>query len=85
MIAAGVSSSAIEAVIIVSKQAGEEYGRFIDRIIASGNAIAILVKGADLADNLDRSRGPIPDSMRKKYEKALAKLKGAVYPVEGGE
>lgn len=29
---------------------------------------AIPVKLADLADNLDPSRGPIPDSLRRRYE-----------------
>lgn len=35
---------------------------------------AIPIKLADLADNLDTSRGPIPDSLRERYEKAQAYL-----------
>ena len=57
----GVPLEAVRVIGIVTKrynEHGEEgYGLFIERIIASGNRNAILLKLADVNDHL----GPIPD------------------------
>jgi (p)ppGpp synthase/HD superfamily hydrolase len=49
-----------------------EYAQYIQRIANSGNRLAILVKRADLIDNLDRL--PDGDSLDKRYRRALSML-----------
>jgi len=39
--------------------------------------LAVPIKLADLADNLDPSRGPIPNSLRRRYERAREILMAA--------
>lgn len=51
---------------------GETYPQYIDRIALV--PLAVPIKLADLTDNLDPTRGPIPDSLRNKYENAASKL-----------
>ena len=54
----------------LSRRPGEDY---MGRYIASMPKLcprAVPVKLADLADNLDPSRGSIPDSLRRRYERA---------------
>jgi hypothetical protein len=62
-----------EALLILTHVKGESYSQYIDRIRNSGNSIAVVVKRADLTDNL----GTLPhqmESLRDRYEKALAVL-----------
>lgn len=71
-----------DTVALLSKNEGEQYAAFIDRIIASGNVDAMRVKLADLTDNMDVSRlGREPDEWDKKrlnrYELAFKKLTDA--------
>ena len=53
----------------------EPYAEYIERVAA--NPVARKVKLADLESNLDPSRGPIPDSLRARYEAARERLMGA--------
>ena len=46
----------------------EDYFEYINRIVESGNKVAIEVKKADLMDNL---REGCPDSLRGRYYRAL--------------
>lgn len=50
----------------------ETYEQYTDNL--STVPLAIPIKLADLADNLDPARGPIPDSLRERYEKAAGQL-----------
>ena len=54
----GVPEDAIAAVEVVTKRPEEEtnYVAFIERIATSGNRLAIALKDADLADNMDLTR-----------------------------
>lgn len=68
-----------EIVALLSKQPGDTYEKFIDRIIASGNKNAYQVKLADLEDNMDikrLSREPDEHDIERlnKYQLAHAKL-----------
>ena len=86
--AQGFPEDAIQAVAVVTKRPDEEdgaegYSRFIERIALSGSKVAIRVKLADLADNLDLSRlGREPtakDQARSaKYARARERLETAV-------
>lgn len=77
-----VPESVIDAIEIVSRKEGETYMEFIHRIANSENRMAILVKLADLSDNLDpvrtaRLRAQDPDKaagLERRYLKAQAFL-----------
>jgi len=77
LIAMGMPGEVVNAVVIVSKKPGDVYLDFIKRVKDSGNDIAIKIKRADLADNMDPSRDyDMPASMAKRYAKAVAILEG---------
>lgn len=52
----GYSETVVEAVMLLTKPDKEPYAEYIDRLCASGNERAILVKLADNADNTDPKR-----------------------------
>lgn len=58
-----------EALLMLTKTKGEEYGSFIDRIYSSNNPLALEVKIADLEDNLSDLPEEL-ESLRKRYEHA---------------
>jgi (p)ppGpp synthase/HD superfamily hydrolase len=64
---------------VTREPAGETYSEYIGRLQKQGNPEAIAIKLADLRDNLDPSR-PIPDSLRKRYERAVKRLTAAGEP-----
>lgn len=69
------------SVLGVSRAPGESYSEYISGVIVASRGadsrFAKVVKLADLRDNLDESRGPIPDSLRQRYERAVARLEAA--------
>lgn len=69
----GVSKEVVDIVTLLTRQ-DETYAEFIQRIVDSGNKLAMIVKLADNADNLDPTRGPLPEGMIKRYTKARNKL-----------
>jgi hypothetical protein len=70
-----------EALLWLTRTDSGPYASYIDMIaVTKGRAgrIARTVKIADLRDNLyGRPEGPPPESLRKRYEKALAVLEAA--------
>lgn len=71
----GMPGSVVKAVELLTKKPGVLYLDFVKRIKDSGNDIAIKVKLADLADNMDASRGYVlPKSMADRYKAAVAIL-----------
>jgi (p)ppGpp synthase/HD superfamily hydrolase len=71
MIASGVPSHVVEAVVVLTKGPDEPYDSYIERILT--NELARRVKLADLQDNLaqmDEREKPL----RIRYEGALQKL-----------
>jgi hypothetical protein len=80
---AGISPTELEALRLVSKNPGEPYETFVERIAtADGEAgrLARLVKKADTSDNLARMtpelRSREPDR-EDRYKKAIARLEQA--------
>lgn len=73
----GFGERVIEALRLITKQEGEDYEDYLERVAA--NPLARRVKSYDLEHNLDRSRIPKPserDHERwEKYERALARLR----------
>lgn len=67
----GIPQSVIDSVKMVTRQADEDYGSFIERIGQSGDKIAIEVKLADLRDNL---RPGCPVHLRERYLAAVRYL-----------
>ncbi len=72
----GFSEEVVSAVECLTKQDGENYDSYIERI--SFNPLAVKIKLADLEDNRDLTRLPeVTDKDLKrieKYDKALKKL-----------
>lgn len=67
----GFSKEILDAIACITKEKGEDYGHFIDRVLT--NPLATQIKLYDMEDNLNRERIPYPtakDEARfKKYEK----------------
>ena len=72
------SEEILTAIFCITKENGENYGHFIDRVLT--NPLAVQVKLYDMEDNLNRDRIPYPtekDEARflkyEKYHKVLLK------------
>lgn len=83
LVAEGFNAHVVRAVDILTRKTDETYREYIERIATHGTPTVILVKIADLEDNLDLTRlGKLdPDkaaSLRSRYEPALARLKAAL-------
>lgn len=63
----------VSLVLALTRREGEKYSDYIARIKASDER-ASVIKLKDLADNLDESRGEIPASLRKRYQRAYREL-----------
>ncbi len=67
----GFPQNILDAIACISKQDGESYGDFINRVLT--NPLATQVKLYDLEDNMNRDRIPYPtqkdEDRYKKYEK----------------
>jgi GTP diphosphokinase / guanosine-3',5'-bis(diphosphate) 3'-diphosphatase len=74
--AAGFSPEVVLAVDALSRREGEAYAAYLERVVVDG--VATRVKLADLAENMDLSRIPVPterDTSRvRRYERARAFL-----------
>lgn len=60
------------AIIHISRGCNENYFTYIERL--KKNPLAVRVKKLDLLDNLDASRGVIPESLQYRYIRALREL-----------
>ena len=83
----GFPDEIINALSCITKENGEEYGHFIDRVMT--NPLATQVKLYDLEDNMNRDRIPFPtehDEQRflkyEKYHKVVA-AKVTEYRLQG--
>ena len=65
----------INSLLLVTRGKKGTYADFIDKIVGSGDKIAVVVKLADMTTNL--SNNP-PSNLRKRYEKNIEKLREAV-------
>ena len=83
----GFSKEVLDAITCITKNEGEDYGSFIDRVLT--NPLATKVKLYDLEDNMNRDRIPFPtehDEKRfakyEKYHKVVA-AKVTEYRLQG--
>jgi (p)ppGpp synthase/HD superfamily hydrolase len=74
LLAMGIDPRSLEILLLVTRRQNELYANFIKRIAASGNAWAIKVKLADIADNLSRPLPPELEGLHRRYRKARAVL-----------
>ena len=72
MMREGVSEDVLTGVLTLTCNKGEVYKAYIARV-KSGGSVVITVKLADLEDHL-RPSSYLPESLRKRYETALAHL-----------
>ena len=73
---AGVPEGVVNALRLLTHTPGEDYLQYVQRIIDSGNPIALHVKRNDLTHNLGRANSN--DYFRRKYEPALARVEAAI-------
>ena len=87
LIMIGIPKDIVETLCILTKNKGEDYRKYIDRIINSNNIIAMNVKIADLRHNMDLSRIKNPTSndyerISKRYEPAYQKIMNKINEME---
>lgn len=72
---AGYFEVEIQAIRLLTRGTEDTYTEFIERIATSGNPMAVIVKIADLQDNLDPSRPSVGIcDLRGRYIAALERL-----------
>jgi len=80
LLQAGIPSTVVDAVVILSKKDNESYDAFIDRVL--GNSLAAKIKTADIEDNINVLRlDSLSDSSLervRKYHKAWKRLQSSV-------
>ncbi|MBR1865391.1 MAG: GTP pyrophosphokinase [Lachnospiraceae bacterium] len=77
----GFSEDVLSAIACITKEKGEDYGHFIDRVLT--NPLAAQVKLYDIEDNLNRDRIPNPTPMdEERFQKYKAYHKVIVERLE---
>ncbi|MBO7660782.1 MAG: hypothetical protein J6S65_04530, partial [Bacteroidaceae bacterium] len=74
--ARGVDEVIVEALRLLTHEKGMDYYEYVQRIIDSGNEVAIHVKQADLTHNLKRGRAGGHAKQVAKHEKAWEMIGG---------
>jgi (p)ppGpp synthase/HD superfamily hydrolase len=70
---AGIPDHVVAAVDVLTKRPGERYEAFVRRVRESGDRLAIVVKRADIDDNIDPSRMKrLPSDTRSRLERKYA-------------
>jgi len=77
---AGIPEVVVEALRLLTHDKDTPYEDYLDRIIESGNPIAIMVKYHDLQHNF--ARGKAHPHLQKKHGAGLARIKVAVEELE---
>lgn len=62
-------------ILLLTRRPDEDYDQFIDRIVASGDRVALTVKEADMRTNLD---GDPPIRLWQRYSRNIDKLVSAL-------
>ena len=82
----GIPDDVIRIVEILTRDRRISYANYIDRIVASQNYDALLVKQADLKHNMDESRtstGSLPPSLLRRYQAAKIRIDEAITQCAG--
>lgn len=74
MMETALSDRVAELVAAISRKKDQPYREYIETLAHPFNDEARAIKLADLRDNLDESRGPIKESLRKRYALAVERL-----------
>jgi len=77
LLALGLPVPVVAAIEILTRREGQTYAQYIANVKASGNALALAVKRADLVDHF---RPGMPAELRPRYLKAWAVLVGGGPP-----
>lgn len=75
LLAKGVDKEIVDALRLLTHEKGTDYYDYVQRIIDSGNQIALAVKRNDLTHNLQRGRAGGHWKQVQKHEKALEMIK----------
>jgi (p)ppGpp synthase/HD superfamily hydrolase len=67
----------VDLVDWLTRRRNMSYAAYIDNLVSAAPPAARLIKLADLRDNLDPERGPIPEGLRQRYERSVARLEAA--------
>lgn len=83
----GYDNNIIDALKVLTKNKGEYYPDYIERIINSNNKLALNVKLSDLKHNMDITRIKNPtvndyERISKRYEPAYIKIKNKLEEME---
>lgn len=85
----GYPPAIVEAVRLLTHRHGEDYAGYVDRLVASGNVLAMRVKRADNRDNTDPARlaglpAELAARLRTRYAGVAEKLGAALARLGGG-
>ena len=64
-----------ESLLLVARDRNDTYAEFIQKIIDSGDEVALVVKIADMRSNMNNNP---PANLRKRYESNIEKLENAL-------
>ena len=81
----GIPARLVETVKILTRRENESYTEYLNRVLNSGNEIALRVKYADVLHNLDETRtrtGKLPKYLEDRYTHAEALLRKAIEAME---
>ena len=81
----GIPERLIEAVEILTRRENEPYAEYLNRLLASGNELALRVKYADVLHNQDETRtktGKLPKYLEDRYRHAEELLRTALDAME---
>lgn len=76
LLEAGIPSGVVDALRLLTHEKGTDYYEYVQRIIDSGNPIALQVKYNDLCHNF--ARGKAYPRLQQKHGKALEMVKAAI-------
>jgi (p)ppGpp synthase/HD superfamily hydrolase len=78
LLAKGVDKEIVDALRLLTHDKGTDYYEYVQRIIDSGNPIALAIKRNDLTHNLARGRANGHWKQVNKHEKAMEMISHAV-------
>lgn len=81
----GVPYSIVEAVVILTRLKDESYDDYLNRVLRSGNEMALAVKLSDSYNNLDETRlngKSLSPSHKKRYQNNIELVGGALSQIE---
>lgn len=73
-LATAIGLEIADAVHVLTRREGEPYAAYLQRVISSGNEMALRVKLADARDNLARCRRQPKDDLLRRYEASVQRL-----------